>query len=168
MFPDTGMDMSKEQQTLNQPQLEEYETQQAPEQLPTDTIDGPDVLARAEALIETLKEDFLIWLTTELETIESIQERWKEDGVDDKGIDHILRTLHDLHAQSITFGYPVITHLSTTLKDHLTTVLRESERFIPLVEMHTSALQSATATAFRAIDSPQSQRLAKQLAAKKS
>lgn len=158
--------MSKEQQTLNRPQPEHQEKQHASAYPPTDTIDGPDVLARAEALIETLKEDFLIWLTTELETIESIQERWKEDGVDDKGIAYILRTLHDLHAQSITFGYPVITHLSTTLKDHLTTVLRESERFIPLVEMHISALQSATATAFRAIDSPQSQRLATQLATK--
>ena len=67
--------MSKERRSLNL-------VQPADHQPTKNEIDGPKILARAEALIETLKEDFLIWLTTELEAIQIIQDRWKEDGVD--------------------------------------------------------------------------------------
>ena len=145
-------------------ELRSIELEQPAEPQPQEkNLDGPEVLARAEALISTLKEDFLIWLATELEAIQIIQDRWKEDGVDDNGCAYILRTLHDLKAQSVTFGYPVISHLSASLQDHLLEASKESPTFSTLVDIHISAIRSSTATAFLKIDGPHAKRLAKQL-----
>lgn len=148
--------MSKELRSLNL-------VQPADHQPTNNEIDGPKILARAEALIETLKEDFLIWLTTELEAIQIIQDRWKKDGVDANGCAYILRTLHDLKAQAVTFGYPVVSHLAASLEEHLTETPRESATFSALVDIHISAIRSSTATAFLKIDGPHAKRLAKKL-----
>jgi len=148
--------MSKELRSLNL-------VQPAEQQSTKNEVDGPKILARAEALIETLKEDFLIWLTTELEAIQIIQDRWKEGGVDDNGCAYILRTLHDLKAQSVTFGYPVVSHLAASLEEHLRETPQESATFSPLVDIHIRAIRSSTATAFLKIESPHAKRLAKML-----
>ncbi|MBV1886589.1 MAG: hypothetical protein KUG61_05860 [Parvibaculaceae bacterium] len=151
--------MAKDFRSLNQLQPK---PQAAPKRT-TQEIDGPKILARAEALIDTLKEDFLIWLTSELSAIQSILDRWQQNGVDDSGCDYILRTLHDLKAQSVTFGYPVISHLSASLHDHLTETPRESPTFSPLVDIHIKAIRSSTATAFLKIEGPEAKRLATEL-----
>lgn len=131
--------------------------------LSQEEISGPKILARAEALIDTLKEDFLIWLTVELKAIQSIQDRWKQNGVDETGCAYILRTLHDLKAQAATFGYPVIGHLSASLQDHLNETPRESTTFSALVDIHINAIRSSTATAFLKIEGPEAKRLATEL-----
>lgn len=148
--------MAKELRSLNL-------VQPAGHQSTKNEVDGPEILARAEALIETLKEDFLIWLTTELEAIQIVQDRWKEDGVDDNGCAYILRTLHDLKAQAVTFGYPVVSHLAASLEEHLTETPQESATFSSLVDIHISAIRSSTATAFLQIEGPAAKRLAKEL-----
>jgi len=73
-------------------------------------------LARAEAVIDNLADDYLDWVSEDFVRLEKAFETLKAGAPDDKvNIDAIFSIVHDMKGQGGSFGYPLITQISDLL-----------------------------------------------------
>lgn len=82
-------------------------------------------LAKAEAVIHNLADDYLDWVTEDFIRLEVAFANLKDGAPDDRGhIDAIFSVVHDMKGQGGSFGYPLMTQIS----DLLCGVLENAER----------------------------------------
>ncbi|MBL4693122.1 MAG: phosphorelay protein [Magnetovibrio sp.] len=83
-------------------------------------------LAKAEAVIENLSDDYLNWVSEDFVRLEAAFNTLKKGAPDDKAnIDAMFSIVHDMKGQGGSFGYPLMTQIS----DLLAGILENSETF---------------------------------------
>tara|TARA_B100000214_G_C23655744_1_gene485075 strand:- start:36 stop:551 length:516 start_codon:yes stop_codon:yes gene_type:complete len=84
-------------------------------------IGGPNavdnkVLERAEAAIEEMSEDYLVWVQKDLADINSAFESLlSEKGSEKENLERIFLVAHDMKGQGGTFGFDLITTIADQL-----------------------------------------------------
>lgn len=85
-------------------------------------------LAKAEAVIDNLANDYLDWVSEDFVRLEAAFEALKAGAVDDKAnIDAMFSVVHDMKGQGGSFGYPLMTQIC----DLLAGILEKSETVGP-------------------------------------
>jgi len=75
-----------------------------------------NALAKAEAVIESLADDYLSWVTEDFGRLEVAFDHLKTGAPDDKeNIDAMFSVVHDMKGQGGSFGYPLMTQISDLL-----------------------------------------------------
>ena len=67
-----------------------------------------DPVARAEAALAQLSDEFAGWMHAECERLEAARQELKRAGFTEKTHDALFRAAHDIKGESATFGYPAI------------------------------------------------------------
>ena len=73
-------------------------------------------LARAEAVIENLADDYIDWVTEDFGRLEVAFDHLKSGAPDDAdNIDAMFSVVHDMKGQGGSFGYPLMSQISDLL-----------------------------------------------------
>jgi len=119
---------------------------------------GDDPVARAEAALAELSNEFSSWMDTECERLIQARQTLKRAGINATTRDELFRAAHDIKGEAETFGFP----LAGQVADSLCRLIEHSPEFdrIPaeLIDQHVDAvraiireahLKDAEATAMR-------------------
>jgi HPt (histidine-containing phosphotransfer) domain-containing protein len=77
--------------------------------------DPEDPLARAEAALADLSEEFAQWMDLECGRLDAARRRAKESGLSKQDCEDLFRAAHDIKGQAETFGFPAITPVAESL-----------------------------------------------------
>jgi chemotaxis protein histidine kinase CheA len=76
----------------------------------------PDILARADALIAAMQDDYLTWAEEDLATLFAALESLEGETPDPAAVKaEVFRIAHDMKGQGGSFGYPLITAVGNRL-----------------------------------------------------
>ncbi len=80
------------------------------------TVAGIDMAAlrRAEAAVETLKEDFQSWVGDDVEKLATARDTFAKDR-SELSREALFRCSHDLKGQGQTFGFPFVARVAASL-----------------------------------------------------
>ena len=140
----------------------DYEVIQPPNKLKKAVVKaaapGDDPVARAEAALAELSNEFSSWMDTECERLIQARQALKRAGINATTRDELFRAAHDIKGEAETFGFP----LAGQVADSLCRLIEHSPAFdrIPaeLIDQHVDAvraiireahLKDAEATAMR-------------------
>jgi chemotaxis protein histidine kinase CheA len=105
------------------------------------TITGLDTAAiiRAEAAVDSLKDEFPDWIAKDIErlnrTFEAFSAHRNAINADD-----LFRAAHDIKGQATTFEYPMIARVAGSLAKLMDTLASHDSVPLPLVEAHVDAI----------------------------
>jgi len=100
-----------------------------------------DALAKAEAVIANLADDYLDWVQEDFVRLEAAYEDLKTDGANAQKIDALFQIAHDMKGQGGSFGYD----LMTAIGDHLCRLVEGFEKVGPrelgMIRVHIDAMR---------------------------
>ena len=70
--------------------------------------DNDDPVARAEAALAQLSNEFADWMHAECERLDAARQEVKRLGFTKKTHDELFRAAHDIKGEAATFGYPTL------------------------------------------------------------
>ena len=101
-----------------------------------------DPVARAEAALAELADEFSSWMETECERLIQARQTLKRVGVNATTRDELFRAAHDIKGEAETFGFPLAGHVA----DSLCRLIEHSPEFerIPsaLIDQHVDAVRA--------------------------
>jgi chemotaxis protein histidine kinase CheA len=122
-----------------------------------------DPVARAEAALAQLSDEFADWMHAECERLETARHHVKRAGFTEKTHDALFRAAHDIKGEAATFGYPAIGAVANSLcrlVEHTPDMTRIP---LALVEQHVDAVRAIarehTRTDFAAVAAALTRRL---------
>jgi chemotaxis protein histidine kinase CheA len=104
--------------------------------------DNDDPVARAEAALAQLANEFADWMHAECERLEAARQDVKQLGFNKKTHDALFRAVHDLKGEAATFGYPEIAPVANSLcrlVEHTPDMTRIP---LTLVDQHVDAVRA--------------------------
>ena len=105
------------------------------------TFTGLDMAAmqRAEKAMETLKEDFTDWIGSDIEKLAVARDTFAALA-NEESRENLFRASHDLKGQGLTFGFPFVARVATSLCKLLDSAKADA---IPLrlVDAHVNAIR---------------------------
>lgn len=107
-----------------------------------DGVFDNDPVARAEAALAELSNEFGDWMQAECERLEAARQALKRDGFSPKTHDALFRASHDIKGQAGTIGYPVIAGVAESLcrlLEHTPDIRRIP---VTLVDQHVDAVRA--------------------------
>jgi len=123
------------------------------------TGSGPIDLApiqRAERALEQLSVAFDSWLIEEVTTLTKARDAVKVQGLSEATRKELHRAAHDLKGQGETYGYPLITHVCSTLCKLLETAIEPDLLPIDIIDHHVDAVRNMMKMKIKTGDHPQS------------
>jgi HPt (histidine-containing phosphotransfer) domain-containing protein len=78
-----------------------------------DATDDP--VARAEAALAQLADEFTDWMHAECERLEAARQDVKRDGFNKTTHDALFRAAHDIKGEAAIFGYPAVDVVAASL-----------------------------------------------------
>lgn len=100
-----------------------------------------DAIARAEAVIANLADDYLDWVREDFVRLEAAYETLKTGGDNKANIDALFQIAHDMKGQGGSFGYD----LMTAIGDHLCRLVEDLEKVGPrelvMIRVHIDAMR---------------------------
>lgn len=75
----------------------------------------PDALARAEAALASLSDNYLHWAEADLAALKEAYERCRAVSDPSEPLARLFTIAHDMKGQATTFGYPLVTELGHRL-----------------------------------------------------
>jgi hypothetical protein len=75
----------------------------------------PAALAKAEAALRGLADNFDQWMQDELTKLDAARERVRVDGFNAETAENLYFRAHDLKGLGATYGYPVVTQIAASL-----------------------------------------------------
>ena len=101
-----------------------------------------DAIARAEAAMATLSNQFASWMQAECDRLDAARNRIKSAGLKDSACEELFRAAHDIKGQAATFGYP----LAADVADSLCRLLEHSPDHgrvsLTLVDQHVDGIRA--------------------------
>jgi HPt (histidine-containing phosphotransfer) domain-containing protein len=101
-----------------------------------------DPVARAEAALARLADEFAGWMQTECERLEAARQDVKRSGFTTQTHDALFRAAHDIKGEAATFGYPAIGGVASSLCRLLEHTPDVSRIPLALVEQHVDAIRA--------------------------
>lgn len=99
----------------------------------------PDVLKRAEAAMEDLRQEFSGWLTKDIEALANAFFAFSKSP-DPERASALFRAALDLKGQATTFEYPLIARVATSLAKLMDGMQSWHAAPVPLVAAHVDAV----------------------------
>jgi chemotaxis protein histidine kinase CheA len=103
---------------------------------------GDDPVARAEAAMAQLSNQFAVWMTAECDRLEAARQQVKHRGFDRTTHQALFRAAHDIKGEAATFGYPAVARVADSLARLLEHTPDMSRIPILLVEQHVDAVRA--------------------------
>ncbi len=101
----------------------------------------PELLARAEAVVETLGVEYISWLEQDLKALRAAFDQAEKDAQNrPEHITRIAGIAHDMAGQAGTFGYPLITQIGRSLYDFATAIEAFEPVHLEIVKAHIDAM----------------------------
>jgi HPt (histidine-containing phosphotransfer) domain-containing protein len=101
-----------------------------------------DPVARAEAALAQLSNEFAGWMHAECERLEAARQDVAAKGFTEKTHDALFRAAHDIKGEAATFGYPALAGVA----DSLCRLLEHTPEFtripVALVDQHVDAVRA--------------------------
>jgi hypothetical protein len=99
-------------------------------------------LAKAEAVIENLSDDYLNWVKEDFVRLDKAFEQLKAGAPDDKAnIDAMFSVVHDMKGQGGSFGYGLMTQISDLLAGILENTQSISPRDMKAIPVYMDAMR---------------------------
>jgi len=103
-----------------------------------------DPVARAEAALAELADDFSVWMDQECVRLDAARNAVKATGITPGNRDILFRAAHDMKGQAATFGFPQVAPVADSLC-RLIEHIPDMERLpLPLVDQHVDAIRAIT------------------------
>jgi chemotaxis protein histidine kinase CheA len=119
-----------------------------------------DPVARAEAALAQIADEFSSWMDTECERLIAARRRLQTAGINEGTRDELFRAAHDIKGEADTFGFP----LAGQVADSLCRLIEHSPDFarVPssLIDQHVDAVRAI----IREADRPDAEQTATELA----
>jgi hypothetical protein len=123
----------------------------------------PAALAKAEAALKSLSDNFGQWMQDELVKLDAARERIRAEGYTAETAENLYFRAHDLKGLGATYGYPVVTSIAGSLcrlTDDPATRLRAP---VFLLDAHIDAIKAAVRGQIHENEHPVAQALLKEL-----
>jgi HPt (histidine-containing phosphotransfer) domain-containing protein len=106
------------------------------------SVSDDDPVARAEAALSGLSNEFAGWMLAECERLENARQVVKRDGFTPATHDALFRVAHDIKGQAGTIGYPAVAGVAESLcrlMEHTPDIRRIP---LALVDQHVDAVRA--------------------------
>ena len=103
-----------------------------------------DPVARAEAALAELADDFSVWMDQECARLDIARNTIKASGITPGNRDVLFRAVHDIKGQAATFGFPQVAPVADSLCrliEHTPDIERLPLR---LIDQHVDAIRAIT------------------------
>jgi HPt (histidine-containing phosphotransfer) domain-containing protein len=104
--------------------------------------DDDDPVARAEAALNELSEEFDSWMHAECERLEAARQEVVGRGFTEKTHAELFRAAHDIKGEAPTFGYPALAAVAESLCRLLEHTPEIARIPVVLVDQHVDALRA--------------------------
>ena len=103
-----------------------------------------DPVARAEAALAELADDFALWMEQECVRLDGALATIKSAGPTPANRDALFRAAHDIKGQAATFGFPLVAPVADSLCRLIEYMPDIARLPMALVEQHVSAIRAIT------------------------
>jgi chemotaxis protein histidine kinase CheA len=101
-----------------------------------------EVVARAEAAVAELAEEYEAWLQNDLIELARLRDEVKGDPDRARShLDEMARRVHEVKGQAGTFGYTLVTTLADSLGDMLDRLEGLDTQHLEVIDAHIEAMQ---------------------------
>jgi HPt (histidine-containing phosphotransfer) domain-containing protein len=101
-----------------------------------------DPVARAEAALVELSNEFSGWMQSECERLEASRQGVKRLGFTEKTHDALFRAAHDIKGEAATFGYPEVAGVAESLCRLIEHTPKMTSIPLTLVDQHVDAVRA--------------------------
>ena len=122
-----------------------------------------DPVARAEAALAELADDFLVWMEQECLRLDAVRNAIKASGITAGNRDVLFRAAHDIKGQAATFGFPTVAPVADSLCRLIEHTPDPARLPLPLVDQHVDAIRAITHRNTRGDSNANAARLAEKL-----
>lgn len=103
----------------------------------------PAALAKAEAALKGLSENFGQWLQDELTKLDAARARIRAEGVNQQTAEGLYLRAHDLKGLGSTYGFPLVTQLAGSLCKLIDEPSTREKASLFLIDAHIDAIKAA-------------------------
>jgi HPt (histidine-containing phosphotransfer) domain-containing protein len=103
-----------------------------------------DPVARAEAALAELADDFSVWMDQECIRLDGARDAVKTHGLTPGNRDVLFRAAHDIKGQAATFGFPQVSPVADSLCRLLEHVPDLASVPLALIDQHVDAIRAIT------------------------
>jgi HPt (histidine-containing phosphotransfer) domain-containing protein len=101
-----------------------------------------DPVARAEAALAELSDDFASWMHSECERLEAARQDVRRRGLTEKTQDELFRAAHDIKGEAATFGFPAAAVAAESLCRLIEHTPEVSRIPLALIDQHVDAVRA--------------------------
>ncbi|MFC4724204.1 Hpt domain-containing protein [Glycocaulis abyssi] len=123
----------------------------------------PAAIARAEAALAEMKEEFSGWLAEEVDKLEAALAKVEAEGLTSDAGDELFTVAHDLRGLGTTYDFPLVTRMAASLSRLVETGEKRELVPVQLVEAHVGAIRAALRQNIRTDDHAVGRTLAEEL-----
>jgi len=125
-----------------------------------------DAIAKAEAALASLSENFTQWLEEEITKLETARQVVREQGLNTENCERLYIASHDLKGLGTTYEFPIITRLAASLCRLIDEPERRSKAPLLIIDAHIDAIKAAVRADIRDDSHPVGKTLAEELESK--
>ena len=103
-----------------------------------------DPVARAEAALAELADDFSKWMDLECERLDAARNAIRASGITPGNCDVLFRASHDMKGQAATFGFPQVAPVADSLCRLIEHIPEIDLMPLALVDQHVDAIRAIT------------------------
>lgn len=111
-------------------------------------------IAKAEAALKSLSEQFGQWLHDELAKLDSARAAVREQGYTAETAETLYLRTHDLKGLGATYGFPIVTRIAGSLCRMTDDAGIRLKAPLPLIDAHVEAIKAAVRDDVREADDP--------------
>ncbi len=123
----------------------------------------PAIIAKAEAALKGLSDNFAGWLNDEIAKLEAARQEVRAQGVDAERMERLYLRAHDLKGLGATYGFPLITRIAGLLCRLIDDKSKRLGAPMSLIDAHIDAIKAAVRDSIKGEDHPVGLALVKEL-----
>jgi hypothetical protein len=114
----------------------------------------PAAIAKAEAALKSLANNFSQWLADEITKLEAARQQVRSQGVSIETMENLYLRAHDLKGLGTTYGYQLITRIAGSLCRLIDDKEKRALAPLDLVDAHIDAIKAAVRDDIKTDDHP--------------
>ena len=108
--------------------------------------DPNDLIAKAEAALAALSDQFGTWLNTELDRLDKARAQLGSEFGNSQAIEALHNCAHDLKGLGTTFAFPTVSRLAASLCRLLASHPKDQEASLALIDAHITTMRALVAS----------------------
>jgi hypothetical protein len=114
----------------------------------------PAAIAKAEAALKSLANNFSQWLADEITKLEAARQQVRAQGATIETMENLYLRAHDLKGLGTTYGYQLITRIAGSLCRLIDDKEKRASAPLDLVDAHIDAIKAAVRDDIKTDDHP--------------